>query len=112
MVKPPSNKMNRIKRGCILWDISVYILATFAALTTVYPFIYIFSMSISDPANVLKMNVWLYPKGFSLDAYKVIVNNNIMWRASLNSIIYASGAAFLNIITSSTAGYVLSRKKW
>lgn len=39
-------------------------------LITLYPFVYVFSMSVSDPMSVLKQEVWFLPKGFNLDSYK------------------------------------------
>jgi len=35
-------------------------------VVTLYPVIYVFSMSISNPIYVVDKSVWLYPKGFSL----------------------------------------------
>lgn len=106
-----SSTRNKIKSGSVLWDAAVYVIAVCAALATVYPFIYIFSMSISEPANVLKMNVWLFPKGFSFDAYEVIVRNPIMWRSFFNTVLYSVGAVVLTLFTSVTAAYPLSRKR-
>lgn len=62
------------------FDTVVMMLATLVCVITLYPMIYVFSCSISDPKSVLAGEVVLYPVGFSLDAYNMVVNNPQFWR--------------------------------
>ena len=58
------------------FDIVVYALATFALIATLYPFIYVFSMSISSTEAVVRNRVYLFPVGLSLDAFRYTLNNS------------------------------------
>lgn len=60
----------KISKGAYAGLILIYICMLIVILITLYPFIYVFSMSVSDPMSVLKQEVWFLPKGFNLDSYK------------------------------------------
>ena len=77
---------------------------------TVYPFYYVFLCSISAPAEVLKMSISFYPKGFSLNSYAMLVNDQDMWLAFMNSFIYITAGTIINCITALLGAYPLSVK--
>jgi putative aldouronate transport system permease protein len=52
-----------------LVDLVIAAILLFAAFICLYPYLYVFSMSISSPEAVLNREVWLLPKGFSVKAY-------------------------------------------
>ncbi|WP_127588691.1 carbohydrate ABC transporter permease [Paenibacillus koleovorans] len=79
-------------------------------LTTIYPFIYVFSMSISAPEEVLAMRVWLWPRGFSLESYGMLFENNNLWRGYYNTIWYTVVGTAINIFVTVTFAYPLSRR--
>jgi len=103
-------KKNRIRQGSLAVDIIIYVFIGVVALITLYPFILIFSNSISSPVECASNSVWLYPKGFSLKAYKQILQSVSIGRSFLNSVIYTVGITFLNVLNSMFAGYSLSVK--
>ena len=74
-----------------------------------YPMIYVFSCSISDPKSVLAGEVVLYPVGFSLDAYNMVVNNPQFWRSMLNSVFYVVAECILMFLTTVLVAYPLTR---
>ncbi len=92
------------------WLIMGFIL--FAMVITLYPFMYIFSMSISEPHYVITKSVWLYPKGFSLAAYNRIFENPEIWTAYANSVFYTVAGTLLNITMTILAAYPLSRSSF
>ena len=61
--------------GSRIWDRVIEALLILISITTLYPFIYIISMSISSPDAVLAQEVWLLPKGFSLGSYNIVFEN-------------------------------------
>lgn len=77
---------------------------------TLYPFIFVISMSISDPVYVVQQSVWLLPKGFSMGAYKMIFENKEIWNSYYNTIWYAVVGTAVNIAVTVSAAYSLSRK--
>jgi len=77
-----------------------------------YPFIFTFSNSISDPMAVMLNQVRLWPVGFSLSSYKLLVNDSRLWQAYYNTIWYTLVGTGLNLVTTIMGGYALSRKNF
>lgn len=103
-----NNALN--KKG--LFDYINMILLGIVALITVYPFVYVLSMSLSGPEAILAQEVWLFPKGFSLESYKLITENPGMIRAYGNTIVYVVLGTILNIFLTTSTAYALSRKRF
>jgi putative aldouronate transport system permease protein len=64
-----------------------YIFSFIALLVTLYPFIYVLNASISAPIHLIKQEIWLFPKGFSLKAYKFILDDPILLLAYYNTLL-------------------------
>jgi len=79
---------------------------------TLYPFIYVASMSFSESKYVIARSVWLFPKGFSLEAYKLVLNNPFIWKAYYNTIWYTVIGTFINVAMTILAAWPLSRKSF
>ncbi|MCM3111923.1 carbohydrate ABC transporter permease [Lederbergia lenta] len=89
--------------------VCIYIFLTIASLLVIYPLIYIISASVSDPAAVNSGEMWLWPKGFTLDGYRIILENGAIWRGYLNTIFYTTLGTFINLAVTIPAAYALSR---
>ena len=101
---------NKIKQGSVLADILIYGFVGLVALVTVYPFLFILSSSISDPQMVQAGKVWLYPLGFSIEAYKRVLHSSAMLRAFINSILYTAFVTFSSVTVSMMTGFGMSKK--
>ena len=62
---------NKIKEGKTIYTVLVYVAVAFLCFLAVYPMYYVLIMSLSSPENAAQMNVYVIPKGFCVDAYKV-----------------------------------------
>ena len=71
--------MNR-KERFVPSDIPISIATILIIIITLYPVIYVVSMSFSEPAHVLARDVYLLPKGFSWKAYRMILDNAVLSR--------------------------------
>lgn len=91
-------------------ELAIALVLFLLGLTTIYPFIYVFSMSISSPAEVIAMKVWLWPKGFSLESYGMLLDNPNVWRSYYNTIWYTVVGTAINIFVTVTFAYPLSRR--
>jgi putative aldouronate transport system permease protein len=103
-------RLKNIKTKISIADILIYFAAGILGILTVWPFIFIFSMSVSDPAEAVRQSVWLFPKGFHLDAYIRVFQNSFLWISYRNTIFYVASGTVLNCIMSVLAAYPLSRK--
>lgn len=95
-----------------LTDGFINIILLFAMAITTYPFIYVISMSISDPLFVMRDEIWLLPKGFSLHAYKMVFENPDIWRSYYNTVWYTGVGTFFNVLMTVLAAYPLARKNF
>ena len=103
-------KSNRIREGSRLANFMISLVAGLACLCTLYPMYYVFIMSISDPAEVIAMNVFLYPKGLYFHSYELLFTDHSMWRAYLNTILYTTSSTVLVLLTSVMGAYPLTIK--
>lgn len=86
-----------------------YLFVIIATLIVLYPLIYIISASISDPVAVNAGEMWLLPKGFTLEGYQKIFNNQDIWMGYKNTIIYTIFSVAVNLMVTLPCAYALSR---
>ncbi len=95
------DKLFRLIRDVILLLFCVIVL---------YPVIYVISASFSNPLFVMKNEVVLLPKGFTLIGYEKVFSNPDVWNSYKNTIVYTTVGTALNVILTSTGAFALSRK--
>lgn len=80
------------------------------SVITLYPLLFVLFSSLSDPGAVVQnRGLLLYPKGFTLDAYKLVFDNPNIKTAYLNTLIYVVCGTAVNILMTSLGAYGLSR---
>ncbi|MGN0778211.1 MAG: carbohydrate ABC transporter permease [Aristaeellaceae bacterium] len=96
--------------GDKLLDIVIWVIVAFAVLVTLYPFLYVVSVAFSDGGAVARGEVYLFPKGFSLETFKTVMAYKQLWVAYGNTAIYTIAGTICNIIFTCLGAYPLSRK--
>jgi putative aldouronate transport system permease protein len=66
--------------------------------------------SFSDPSAVASGQVWLFPKGFTLDGYKELLRHSEIWIGYGNTILYTVVGTLIGLFVNILAAYALSRK--
>ncbi|OME96885.1 MULTISPECIES: carbohydrate ABC transporter permease [Paenibacillus] len=95
----------------ILFDSANVILLCLLSIVTLYPFLYVLFASISTPAEFVQhRGILLWPKGFSLDSYRMVFENPNIIRSYMNTIFYVVVGTTLNILMTALGAYGLSRK--
>lgn len=89
----------------------VYVSLIFVLVVCAYPMIYIVSASFSSTKAVASGEMWLFPKDFTLEAYKVVLQNDFLYTGFINSIFYVVMAVLINMVVMMIAGFALSRKE-
>ncbi|MCZ8511613.1 carbohydrate ABC transporter permease [Paenibacillus filicis] len=93
-----------------VFDYINYSLLAVVSIACVFPFIYVFSVSFTDPAVYVPLQFYLFPEKWSLAAYKYILSTNSFLNA-LKSTVYVTGiGTALSIVISFTFAYVLTKK--
>ena len=93
-----------------VFDVIVYALLILITIATLYPCWYVVMASVSDPValyNGSKLLLW--PRGFSLEAYKLILQHAMLWMSYGNTLIYVGASTALGLSLTIMASYVLSR---
>lgn len=86
-----------------------FILILFS-LFTFMPFYYVILTSISDPQLIKEGELLLWPKGFDLHAYKVILQNDRFISSFLNTFTRTALGLAINLSLQLTFAYALSKK--
>ena len=81
----------------------------FVLLTCLLPFIYMFSLSFSDPREIINNRVFLWPVGLTFDAYRQIFTYPNFFRAYGNTIFYTVGGTAIALTMTSLFAYPLSK---
>ncbi|MEK3712969.1 MULTISPECIES: carbohydrate ABC transporter permease [unclassified Paenibacillus] len=76
---------------------------------TLYPFVHMLAVSLSSDSNVIQNKVSIWPKGFNLDMYKVVLEDSKIWVAYKNTIVYTFTGTLISLLITSTGAYALSR---
>ena len=99
-----------LRESSQLYDAVILVLCTFVLLITLYPIYYVFIMALSGGQHAIAMDVYFWPKDFSLDNLKLLATDAEMWNAYRNTLLYVVGSTVLTLITSATCAYPLSVK--
>ncbi len=79
---------------------------------TLYPFLMVGFSSMSDPQEILRNPVFLYPRSVTLATYKAVIQYDEVVRGFRNSIVYTAAYTVLLIAVTTAAGYALSRRRF
>ena len=103
-------KLKRISRGDRALDIFLYIMLTLVIIICAYPVYFILLASVSNSTFVNSGELLWYPKGFHLEGFKFVFQNDKLLVGYGNTIFYTVCGTVLGLFCSLTAGYSLSRK--
>lgn len=88
----------------------LYLISGFILLVVLYPLYFVVIASFSDPSAVASGQVWLVPKGLTLDGYKELFRHNEIWTGYANTILYTIAGTFIGVAVNIFAAYALSKK--
>lgn len=97
-------------RGDCIFNIINYTILILVTLIVLYPLLFVLSASFSDPQTVLRGEMLLWPKGFNLNSYVKIFQNQDIISGFTNTLIYTSLGTLINLMMTILAAYPLSRK--
>jgi len=95
--------------GSRLFDALNIIFMIFVVIVTLYPLYHIGIVSLSDGNAVLRGDVRFFPVGFTLDSYKLVLQDPAILQSLLNSVIYTTVGTFINLSFTALCAYPLSR---
>jgi putative aldouronate transport system permease protein len=96
--------------GARIFDAANVAFLVLFSCSILYPFVYIFSLSVSDPLAISRGQVNFLPVGFQLNAYRNIISASL-GRAYLNTVYYSVVGTFMILFFSVLGAYPLSRPR-
>lgn len=93
-----------------VFDVFNTLLMAFVLFITVFPFVYLVSISISDQYLVATNQVVFYPKGLDLSPYRVVFEDTRIWRSYRNTIVYTIVGTTLNTMATTLLAYGLAKR--
>lgn len=109
-MRKKTSTLNTSSNASRIFDIVNAIFLTLLAVVTLYPFYYVAIISLSGPSPVLRGEVYLFPREFSLASYAAILKNVEFYGAFLNSVYYTALGTAINLFMTVLAAYPLSIK--
>lgn len=101
----------KISKGQRMFDIFNVIFMLLVMVVMFYPVWYVITASFTNSDMLISQTgVLLWPKGFTINAYKLMMKNPMIIRGYLNSIFLVVSGVTLNIVFTSIGAYALSRK--
>ncbi|MFC6332136.1 carbohydrate ABC transporter permease [Paenibacillus septentrionalis] len=93
------------------WDVIINIVVALASLACLLPLVHILAKSLSTDAYVLANKVWLWPMGFTFEAYSKVFADASIIRSFYVSVFVTVVFTILGLIVTVCAAYPLSRKQ-
>ncbi len=97
----------------LIFDIVNYLLVGLITVICLYPMIYVIAASFSDPVLLMSnKSPLIAPLGFSIDGYRIVLNNVNTWIGYGNTIFYVVAGTAINMFMTTLGAYALSRKNF
>ncbi|MGO3835723.1 carbohydrate ABC transporter permease [Lactococcus cremoris] len=93
-----------------IFDVLVYGMAVLLILLIIYPLWFVIIASFSNPQDVATGPVWFWPKSWSLEGYKTLFVQPLIWRSYFNTILYTVAGTAFGLLVNIPVGYALSRR--
>jgi len=81
-----------------------------AIAAILYPLYFIVIASFSEPSAILNGQVWLWPKGFTVEGYQRIFADPAILRGFANSVLYTVLGTTISVVLILCGAYALSRR--
>lgn len=102
--------MLRSRNDKIFDAINIFLLSVILVIV-LYPLYFTVIASFSNPYNVSRGQVIFFPQEFTLDAYKNVFANAIIWIGYRNTIFYTIAGVLINLSVTIPCAFALSRRR-
>ncbi|WP_411830237.1 MULTISPECIES: carbohydrate ABC transporter permease [Paenibacillus] len=99
-------------KGHKMFNIFNIILLAALGLSMILPLIHIIAQSLSNNVAINAGKVALWPVGFTLGSYKLILQDPTIWIGFRNSVIITVFGTLINLFMTTTLAYPLSRQEY
>ncbi|MDT0476783.1 carbohydrate ABC transporter permease [Streptomyces sp. DSM 41014] len=86
------------------------VILSLVVLVTLYPFVNIVARSFSGERQIRAGEVTLWPKGFNLTTYRIVLHDGTFWRSYGNTVFYTVVSTLVAMGLTTCYAYVLSKR--
>ena len=104
-------RVARVTNAYRVFTVCNTVLLVVLSFAFLFPFVFVIARSLSDGFYVLSGQVFLYPRGFTLQAYEVMITDPRMLKALWFTTQLAVLGTVLNLLFTILAAYPLSRSR-
>jgi len=110
--RPPQRRRRGVRRTPGEWavDLTIVVLLAALAFVTLYPFLYVLTISLSSNAESQQVGFHLLPVDPTFDAWRAVLESSGILRAYGNTIIRTVAGTFLSVLLTSMMAYPLAQK--
>ena len=94
-----------------IFDIINYSFMVFLCIIILYPVWYIIVLSFNDGADAAKGGIYFFPRIFTIQNFKVVMENPGLIRSFLVTILRTAIGAFTHVLFTATVAYALSKQR-
>ena len=91
-----------------IFDFLNVLLMLVFSFSIIYPFINLLALSLNDGIDAIRGGIYLYPRKFSLESYRLIMQNMKLWRGFGVSVLRVAVGMTTSVLASSLLAYVVS----
>lgn len=107
----PSSRPTWQERPKLPVTILKFVVLAIVTVVMLYPFLYVISVSLSGPGALRESGFVLFPRDFSLDAYKTVFATDVVYRATIISVFVTIVGTFFSVAITTMLAYGLTRTK-
>lgn len=107
--KPVRPRRAKPSRGRRVFQVCNAIVLTAVVVVTLYPFLNIVARSLSDENAIRSGQVSLFPRGFNVETYRLVMSDAMFWTNYRNTVVYTVVATAVAIVLTTCYAYVLSK---
>ena len=96
--------------GSRIFDVLIYVILIVVGLLCLLPFLHVAAKSFSSNGAVISQRVFFLPVEFTLDGYKMVIQDPSMMRSLWITILVTVGFTILGMVLSILAAYPLTKK--
>ena len=102
---------NMRRKGLDLFSVVNTAVMLALIFVTLYPFLYLINVSLSSQLYVMRNEVFFWPKGFTLEWYKLVFDDKRIGLGFRNSLMYTVLEVILSLSVTSMGAFALSQSK-
>lgn len=96
-------------RGDRIFEGVIIAILVLIGITMLYPFLYVLAISLNAPADTELGGIWIIPRVFSIESYKLIFSEGDLFYASFISVARTVIGTSLTVLCSSLFAYLFTR---